>query len=149
MSHKAFPNISGVTSEMSLIPEQKGFFGKVADSVSRAFVPPKDPKEIVQQWTKQIRSEGRSVDRSVRGMYLSHGGSLQCQWQCLACAERYTRGMSCRIGTVYATAIYRVVNFGSMMVQKSSERRRKQRGKSSNMQRRGTSLPPRSAPLRF
>eukprot|EP00892_Ulva_mutabilis_P008718 jgi/Ulvmu1/6218/UM028_0074.1 len=51
---------------MSFIPEQKGFFGRVAESVSRAFVPPKDPKEAVQQWTRQIRSEGRSVDRSVR-----------------------------------------------------------------------------------
>lgn len=60
---------------MSLIPEEKGFFGKVAETVSRAFVPPKDPKEAVQQWTRQIRSEGRSIDRSVRGVS-SHYESL-------------------------------------------------------------------------
>lgn len=71
-------------ADMSLIPEQKGFFGKALDSVSRAFVPPKDPKEVVQQWTRQIRSEGRAVDRSVRGAFgpvqLLTEGLL---WHCL------------------------------------------------------------------
>ena len=38
-----------------------------ASSVGRAFVPPVDPKEAVTKWSRQIRSEGRAIDRSIRG----------------------------------------------------------------------------------
>jgi hypothetical protein len=56
---------------MSFIPEQKGFLGRIASSVQRAIVPPPDPKEVVQKWSRQIRSETRVVERSVRGVPLT------------------------------------------------------------------------------
>lgn len=55
---------------MSFIPEEKGFFGRAMDRVSRAIAPPPDPKEAVQKWSRQIRSEGRAIDRSIRGARL-------------------------------------------------------------------------------
>jgi hypothetical protein len=56
---------------MSFIPEEKGFLGRAMDSVSRAIYPPKDPKEAVQKWTRQIRSEGRAIERNIRGSRLT------------------------------------------------------------------------------
>jgi hypothetical protein len=54
---------------MSFIPEQKqGFFGRLASSVQRTIIPPRDPTEAVRGWTKQLRAEARNVDKSIRGM---------------------------------------------------------------------------------
>ena len=52
---------------MSFIPQEKGFFGKVADKIGNTFAPPPDPKEAVQAWTKQLRGEMRNIDKGIRG----------------------------------------------------------------------------------
>lgn len=54
---------------MSFIPEQKqGFFGRLASSIQRTIIPPRDPTEAVRGWTKQLRSEARNMDKIIRGM---------------------------------------------------------------------------------
>jgi hypothetical protein len=67
---------------MSFIPEQsQGFFGRLASSVHRTIVPPRDPTEAVRGWTKQLRVEARNVDKSIRGVHITY--ALFVQFYCL------------------------------------------------------------------
>ena len=66
-------------------PEEKGFFGRMASSVSRAFVPPPDPQEAVKQWTKQIRVETRNIDKNIRGTVTPLTRTISCTFA--SCAK--------------------------------------------------------------
>jgi hypothetical protein len=87
--------ISFFVSLMSFIPDEKGVFGRFKESVTRAFVPPQDPKEAVQKWSRQIRSEGRAVERSIRGVMPTDSlTQVPHQFSCIACGAQPHR--SCR-----------------------------------------------------
>lgn len=80
-------------ASMAFVPEEKGFFGRIASSVQRVFVPPPDPQEAVKEWTKSLRVEKRNVDKSIRGARL-HRWPCRCTLQVAMpchCASRVGR----------------------------------------------------------
>jgi hypothetical protein len=85
----------------------------MASSVGRAFVAPKDPKEAVQNWTKQLRAETRNIEKGIRGGFLLYSFLLlnlavfQCVFDAIAspCETAQQRSLaSCRLLAVRCVA---------------------------------------------